>query len=134
MDRLEALADAIGYMNGMSDPDSEAYQLRNPGLLHALSLTRLQTMDDKGVRNFRKLEGGYKALVEDLKVKCGGKSRSKLTPDNALQDLLPLYGLKTKMAIDKALRFMRVALKENRLHGGTPICWFLKIGEGSDVN
>jgi hypothetical protein len=131
MNRLEALADAIGHMNGIGMPSSEAYQLRNPGLLHAYALNRLQQMDDNGIRRFELLQGGYASLLDDLKIKCSGRSRSKLTPQNSLADLLPLYGLKTKMATDKTVRFLRVALKDDNLDSGVRLEFFLESETGA---
>lgn len=128
MDRLEALADALMHLNGWSDPTSQAYQDRNPLLLRAYSLSRMQAQDAKGVRVFTSLLGGYRAGLNDLYEKCGGRSRAKLDCGAPLGHLLGLYGLQHPLAVKQAVRFLRCALpaEEDALHLLTPIGWFLQ--------
>jgi hypothetical protein len=84
--RIEALADAISSLNSASEPGSDSYKLRNPGLLKAFKLG--MEMDDDSRRIFKTHVAGYSALVADLMVKCSGKSRSKLRTTSTLSDLL----------------------------------------------
>ena len=90
--RLEALADAIGKLNGMDDPESRAYRLRNPLLLRAYSLSRAQAQDAEGYREFDSLLSGYRAGLCDLEQKCTGRNRAKLKASDPLEALLGALG------------------------------------------
>jgi hypothetical protein len=128
LDKLEALADAIMKLNGWDDPTSQAYQDRNPLLLKAYSLSRAQAQDERGVRVFTSLLGGYRAALNDLFEKCGGRSRAKLMVDAPLRNLLGTYGLTHPIAHRRVTLFLRAALhlEENVMHAGTPLGWFLE--------
>lgn len=84
--KIEALADAISSLNSASEPGSDSYKLRNPGLLKSFRLG--EEMDDDSRRIFKTHVAGYSALVADLLIKCSGKSRSKLRTTSTLSDLL----------------------------------------------
>jgi hypothetical protein len=131
MDRLEALADALMKLNGWSDPTSQAYRNRNPLLLRAYSLTRAQAQDERGVRVFTSLLGGYRAGLNDLFEKCGGRSRAKLATDAPLKNLLAVCGLPNPLAQRQIVLYLRAALDldEADLHAGTPLGWFLRRAE-----
>jgi hypothetical protein len=128
--RLEALVDAIGKLNGMDDPESRAYQLRNPLLLKALSLTRLQAQDEGGVRQFESLLGGYRAGLNDLHLKCAGLSRAKLNGKNSLEDLLGSLDIQHAIAVKRVVGFVQRAVKdgitEHEVWAGTRLQWFLE--------
>lgn len=130
MDRLEALADALMKLNGWTDPTSQAYRNRNPLLLKAYSLSRVQEQDARGVRIFGSLLGGYRAGLHDLYEKCGGRSRAKLATDAPLRNLLGVYGAGHPVAERHVLVFLRAALQldlaTDDLHAGTPLGWFLQ--------
>ncbi|HEV1286547.1 MAG TPA: hypothetical protein VNU44_14595 [Bryobacteraceae bacterium] len=128
MDRLEALADAVMQLNGWADPTSQAYQDRNPLLLRAYSLTRAQAQDERGVRVFTSLLGGYRAALNDLFEKCGGQSRAKLAQEAPLKHLLAVLGAGHPVAERRVLLFLRAALHldERDVYAGTPLGWFLQ--------
>src|ERR1700678_3718832 len=91
--RLEALADAIGFLNNFHDPESISYQLRNPGLCRAYSFKQLGSVDKNGYRIFSSLIGGMRFLHQDLTWKCSGQTRAKgetgkLKPTSPLTDIL----------------------------------------------
>ena len=88
--RLEALVNAIAALNGYHDPKSEAYQLRNPLLLKAFSPKHER--NERGIRNFMSIASGFDNCVGDARIKCSGKSHSKVTPFSTLQDLIQVYG------------------------------------------
>jgi hypothetical protein len=90
LNRLEVLADAIAYNNRAHEPESPAYQNRNPGNLLAFSFKHAK--DEAGHRIFLSFLDGYQALLFDLRVKCGGRSRSKLPDSPTLNDLMKAYG------------------------------------------
>lgn len=135
MDRLEALADALMKLNGWDDPTSQAYQNRNPLLLKAYSLSRAQMQDERGVRIFTSFLGGYRAGLNDLFEKCGGRSRSKLATGAPLANLLGVMGAGHPIAQRRVTLFLRAALglQDNDVHAGTPLGWFLQTSVESAV-
>ncbi len=96
MRRIEALADGLMRYSGYNDPDSAACRNRNPGLLRAFSSH--QRRDEEGYRIFNSLIDGYRALLFDLVLKCGGKSNSRLAADSTLRDLMIAYRFPPNMA------------------------------------
>jgi hypothetical protein len=113
-------------MYGAGDPLSEAYQLRNPLLLRAFNPKHFR--DDKGRRIFKTFIAGYENGLLDLKIKCSGQSRAKLTVDSPLVDLLHVYGQPTT-ALKSLVRFIRHALQDENIPENVKLGWFLEIGE-----
>lgn len=117
MNKLEALADSLGMLNDSANPESEAYKLRNPGMLRAFSLERVQTANEQGIRIFSSFVGGYQALLKDLEIKCQGRSRAyglngnKLNPASKLTDLLNAYGWKDDQPIEMVISFLKTAIE-----------------------
>jgi hypothetical protein len=70
---IEFLALAICTANNAYDPDSQAFKLRNPGLLR----------DFNGFKTYSTWAGGFRALCDTLKVEKSG----------TLRDIFPHYGL-----------------------------------------
>lgn len=144
MRRIETLADCIGFLNDVQNPDSEAYQLRNPGLVRAFSFKHLLDTDEQGRRRFGTLAGGYRFLVQDLELKCGGKSRAKglrqdngkkkrLKPHSTLPDLLASFNIRNPAKIFEAVDFLQRALKDENISDETPLSFFLEENaNGSD--
>jgi hypothetical protein len=112
--RLEALADAIGYANQFHEPDSEAYQLRNPGLLKAWSLHQLGACNDESIRRFETAQGGYKALCVAIERRC---ERAKKA---SLREALNYMGANLDVVVD----FLQRALKDTHITATTPISFF----------
>lgn len=123
MKRVEALADAFAKYNGVMDPLSDAYQLRNPGLLRAFNPKHER--DEKGRRVFKHYIAGMENLLLDLSIKCSGKSRAKLTPESPLVDLCHTYGQPTA-ALKPIIRFLRHALKNENIPETINLGWFLE--------
>lgn len=122
MKRVEALTDAFARMYGWHDPKSVAYTLRNPLLLKAF--TPKHTHNENGYRIFSSFPSGYDNGILDLKIKCSGKSRAKLTPDNTLTDLVLCYG-NPAGAADYIVNFLRQALQDLTITKNVPLSWFL---------
>jgi hypothetical protein len=118
MNKIEALADAIVAYSGSTDPLSGGYKARNPGCLK--SFTVKHPKDDKGLRIFKSWLDGYQALLFDLKVKCGGKSRSKVGPDSNLADLIRSYCLPDGTTRYVA-KFLRKALTDDTMDEHTKL-------------
>lgn len=120
MKRIEALADAIGYVNESHVPETKAYQNRNPGLLKAGSdLARMASADDENVRIFTSHIGGYKALVDALIYRCGKCRNAPLT------ELLNFYGMH-EARIFEAIDFLQRALKDESISHATKAQSFLE--------
>jgi hypothetical protein len=123
MNRLESLALAIADMNGAFTPGSTAFKLKNPGLLKTWRPEK--KADSEHFRIFTSVMGGFKALIADMQAKSTGLPH-KLTPENPLRDLLVLYGISTGPAVHKITLFLRKAIEDENIGGGTPISWFLE--------
>lgn len=123
MRRIDALAAAFARMNGALDPQSELFHLNNPGGL--LAFNPAHERDEKGRRVFKHFIGGWENLTLDLKIKCSGKSRAKLTPESPLVDIIHTYGHPTT-ALKYVVNYLRHALKDNSIHHTVPLGWFLE--------
>ena len=55
--RLEAIADAVAHLNGYHDPESELYELRNPGGLKGPDGKRRYSCHRAGYASFTVGEG-----------------------------------------------------------------------------
>jgi len=130
MRRIEALADAFARMYGALDPQSEAYHLRNPLLLRAFNPKHPR--DEKGRRVFNSFVAGYENALLDLRIKCSGKSRAKLTSESPLVDLITTYGQPTS-ALRYIINFLRHALKDDTIPSDVRLGFFLEEPK-SEVN
>lgn len=126
MKKIEALADAIGKLNGCPcDPESEAYRLRNPLLIPSWALLGKHETDEKGRRIFTSLLNGYKAGLFDLQMKISGNSRTKtVKPQSPLSALLACYSITSLGSIDYILSFLRRALQDKEITADTPVSYF----------
>jgi hypothetical protein len=122
MTRIEALADAIGKMNGWHDSLSEAYKLRNPGMLKAFSPKHAK--NENGYRIFNSYPSGYDNLCLDLKIKCSGNSHARLKPDDTLVNLMLCFGY-PKTAATYVKKFLRHALNDENSMESQQLSWFL---------
>lgn len=121
--RLHALADAFCKLNGAFDPQSDAYKLRNPLMLKAF--LPKHEHDEKGRRVFRSFTSGYDNGINDLQIKCSGRSYSKIGPESTLADLVCLYG-NPRMAARHVKNFLQVALGDELIAESTPLKYFLE--------
>lgn len=133
--RIEALADAIGKLNKIHEPWSDAYQLRNPGLFKAYTFKHLAQTDSKGRRIFTSLIGGYRFLVQDLQWKCSGETRAKgeagkLKPTSALSDLLQAFKLNNAGNIFELVDFLQQATGDAEVSAATTLSYFLEDSNG----
>lgn len=130
MKRIEALADAISSMNGALDPLSEAYRLRNPGLLKAFAPKHARS--ESGKRVFTSLVAGYENLLLDLRIKCSGQSRARLTPESPLVDLLTTYA-NPASSVRFVANFLRHALNDRDIPQSVSLGWFMVDQEKKDA-
>ena len=129
--RIEALADCIGFLNDVHNPESLAYQLRNPGLCRAYSFKQLGAVDKNGYRIFTSLIGGYRFLVQDLTWKCSGQTRAtgetgKLKPTSSLTDLLRSFRMTNIEHLMQAVKFLNDALQTEEVTATTELKFFLE--------
>lgn len=129
--RIEALADCIGYLNDIHNPESDAYQLRNPLLCRAHSFKHLGSIDAKGRRIFTSFVGGYRFAVQDLTWKCSGETRAKgesgkLKPTSPLVDLLKAFRLNNLDKLMQAVTFLNLALGTEEVTPETELNFFLQ--------
>lgn len=132
--RIEALADVIGFLNSIHDPESRSYQLRNPGMCRAYSFKQLNSVDDQGYRVFTSLIGGYRFLNQDLIWKCSGQTRAKgddgrLKPTSTLAELLKAFRLNGFEKQMQAVTFLNSALKTDEISTMTELKFFIEGDE-----
>lgn len=121
--RIEALCDSLMKMYGAGDPLSDAFKLRNPLLLRAFNPKHPR--DEKGRRVFKTFIAGYENALLDLKIKCSGRSRAKLTTESPLVDLVHVYGNPTT-ALKSLVRFLRHALQDDSIREDVKLGFFLE--------
>jgi len=127
MVRFEALALSISHINGgLSDPDSKAFKLKNPGMLKTYRPEK--KVDSENYRIFTTHAGGFKALIADLQAKCNGKNH-RLTVENTLGDMLKVYGFTNEAAQRKIVLFIRRALNDDSVSNSTKLAWFNEVSE-----
>src|SRR5579863_7444853 len=124
--RIEALADAIAFLNKTHDPNSDAYQLRNPGMFRVYSFKHLNSSDNLGRRIFTSMIGGYRFLIQDLTWKCEGSTRAKgavgkLKPTSTLSDLMLSFKLGTEENLFILVDFLVNALGDESISTETEI-------------
>lgn len=124
LDKLEALVDAIGKANGIHNPESETYKLRNPLLIKSFARPGKHETDEKGRRIFSSMLSGYKAGLFDIDLKIRGKSRAGLQPTDTLANLLAVYGIKEPGGISNIVSFLRRALSDQEINAYTPLSYF----------
>ncbi len=130
MSRLENLALAIAHMNSAFVPGSQAFKLKNPGLLRTWRPEK--KVDSENYRIFTSIMGGLKALIADLVAKSNGLPH-KLNPENPVRDLLAMFGVNTQPGLHKVILFLRSANEEDSLTSTTPISWFLESDAVTDT-
>jgi hypothetical protein len=125
--KTEALLDAFASCYGaFTDPESEAYNLRNPLMIKSYGLPGKHQTDGQGRRVFDSMLSGYRAGLFDLEIKLSGKSRAKLSPEDKLENILRVYGITELGGIKKIVSFLRRALKDQSIQSTTTLRYFLE--------
>lgn len=129
--KLEALVDAIARLNSLHNPESKAYRLKNPLLLRSYALLGRHDTDSDGLRVFTSILGGLKAAHFDCQLKVNGLSRAGLKPTDRLRNLLGVYNIHEKQAIDTVVAFLRRALEDQSISADTTLSFFSsKVTDG----
>ena len=128
--KVESIIDAIASLNGaFSDPESQAYRLRNPLLLRSFARPGKHEADSTGHRIFNSMLAGYRASVFDLEKKLSGQSRAGLKQTDKLENLLGVYELRPGAGYDQIVAFLRMALEDPKIAKSTPLSYFLTDDE-----
>jgi hypothetical protein len=118
MKRLESICDSIAMVNHYYEPESEAYAIRNPGLI--LSDPKNRAM---GIRVFTCHRGGYAALLDIVKKGCVA------TPSENVSVLLARLGLDSRIQQEHAIDFM-ARCANSALTLRTSLGWFIENENG----
>lgn len=120
--KIEDLINAIATYNGSRDPVSPLYQARN--FLCLQEFTREGVATGK-LRQFSCSHAGFLSAIDDLKVKCSGRSRAKLHGDNFnLRGLARAYGMQDGSS-RYLVRFLRKATGDQTISEDTKLDYFL---------
>lgn len=125
MKRIEALIDAITAINGYRDPESPLYKARNPVGLKCFE----GPVCTGKLRHYGSFLQGYQSGYADLKIKCEGKSKAKLTDQFHLQGLVRVYSM-PDLSAEYIARFLRKALQDDSIKGTTSLSYFVEEGNG----
>jgi hypothetical protein len=116
MKRIESLADALALLNDYHDPESEAYRLRNPGMLRSKAILGIA---DETIRTFTCHQAGYKALTDSLRKQC---ERYK---EKTLKDGLTHHGHGSEPDVKTAVDFIKRATGDKTIGANTKLGSFL---------
>jgi hypothetical protein len=138
--KIEAVVDAVAYINRFHEPDSAAYQLKNPLLARAYSFKHIEHTDVEGRRIFSSLVGGYRFAVQDITWKMEGQSRAKgldgnkLKPESTLRDLLLSLRHGREEDLFTCVDYIVRALKDDSISLDTPLAYFLENDKEGNLN
>jgi hypothetical protein len=124
--RIEALFDAISSLKGWNNPDSLAYQLRNPLMVKSFSKPGKNEITEEGYRIFSTQLAGIRAGIFDLTLKVTGKSRAGVKADDKLENVLRVYGITELGGMQAVIKYLKRALKTQDIKTITPLKWFLE--------
>jgi hypothetical protein len=124
--RLEALLDGIASVRGWSNPDSDAYQLRNPLLIQSFSRPGKNEIDKTGRRVFKSSLAGLRACLFDLELKVRGESRAGIKKDDHLENVLRVYGISELGGQQQIVKFLKRALKDSSISRTTSLSYFVE--------
>ena len=124
--RIEALFDALASLKGWSNPDSQAYQLRNPLMVKSFSKPGKNEITEDGHRIFSTQLAGVRAGLFDLDLKIRGKSRAGIKADDMLENVLRVFGVTELGGQQAVVKFLKRALKTQDIKTTTPLKWFLQ--------
>jgi hypothetical protein len=126
VNKIEALLDAISSAKGWNNPESEAYQLRNPLLIQSFSRPGKNEITETGLRVFKTSLAGIRACLFDLELKVKGESRAGIKKDDKLENVLRVYQVADWFGKQQVLKFLRESLKNPEIKLTTPLAWFLE--------
>lgn len=122
--RIEALFDALANLKGWNNPDSLAYQLRNPLMIKSFSKPGKNEITEEGYRVFSTQLAGIRAGLFDLTLKVTGKSRAGIKAEDQLDNVLRVYGIIELGGQQAVVKYLKRALKTQDIKTTTPLKWF----------
>ena len=122
--RLEALLDALSDLKGYGNPDSILYSIRNPLGVQSFSRPGKNEITESGIRIFSSDLAGRRACLFDLDLKIKGESRAGIKREDALSNLLRVFQITERLGMQKVVRFLRRALKDESITTETPLAYF----------
>src|SRR6267378_928142 len=120
MKRLEAIADAVAVYHHYWEPESEAYELRNPGMLH-------DPEENNKKRKFSCHRAGYASFLDRIKKYC------LANPDANLISLLDALGIKMRQQQQQTLDYM-ARCANSTLKAETQLQWFIEEEHGTTAS
>lgn len=124
--KIEALFDALASLKGWNNPDSLAYQLRNPLMVKSFSKPGKNEIMEDGYRIFSTQLAGIRAGLFDLSLKVTGKSRAGVKADDLLENVLRVYGIIELGGQQTVVKYLKRALKTQDIKTTTPLKWFVE--------
>src|SRR5271165_233469 len=116
MKRLEAICDAVANYHHYTEPESEAYELRNPGLLK-------DPAENNAKRRFSCHRAGYASLLDRVEKYCLAH------PDEGVYSLLCHFNVCMKIQQEQAIDFMSRSASST-INGSTTLAWFIETTNG----
>jgi hypothetical protein len=131
--KVEAIADSLASLNDYYDPESEAYKLRNPGMIRKYRTLGMKTdevfeseeREDGKLRTFTCHQAGYKALTDLIGKHCARRN------EKSVQKLFSHFGHGDESSVKQAVDFMRLALNDKAIHANTRLRYFVEQSDGS---
>jgi len=127
VNKIECLLQAIGKLNGMTNPESEAFSINNPLKVRSFARPGKHFVSDSGLRVFPSILAGIKAGLFDLELKISGHSRAGLKPTDTITNLLGCYGMKEKLAVDNVVNYLRKGLSDPTISSKTELSYFCTV-------
>jgi hypothetical protein len=132
--RVEALAISIAREHQTFEVFSDACRTLNPGMLRAHSITKVNVVNEEGLRVFSSYHAGHQALVANLRMKCEGKTEEhsapaaygangKITPNSSLAELCKTF---RSVNIRNVVEFLQDVLDDKAVNERTPISFFVE--------
>lgn len=120
MTRLETLADAIKQYEGWFF-GSRSWRNNNPGNLRS---SQFQSGQAGGFATFSSYASGWLALWYDLLCKCVGRTRTRLTPESSLYDLISVWAPNEDG--NNSLAYTMFVAKKCGVSPDTKLKWFVE--------
>lgn len=122
--KQEELLFGIASLKGWNNPDSQAWELKNPLLLPSFARAGKHEITETGLRKFTSSLAGIKSCLYDIKLKVNGESRAGIKKDDKLSNVLRVYGITEKLGQQQVVKFLKRALKNDNLTTETPLSFF----------
>ena len=117
MKRIESFCDAVASYHDYWSPESQSYELRNPGMISSESQ---KPHTPEGKRIFSCHRAGYAALMDVVQKRCASH------PQQNIKALLEYFGIKMPLQQEHAIDFISRCANSNAISLKTSLSWFLE--------